>query len=350
MIFNCNDDDLKKIGFIDKNEIFNYVTERQIFELVFGFQPKEFDYVTSPFRKDNNAGCWFEYNNLSNKLNFIDFGSQIYNKDKKVISLDCFEAVKIYYNLPNFYKTLEFIKNKLILGKKLKIIQFKKTIKKNHKKKVEINIETRPFDSRDKVFWMQYGISKQQLINDNVFPVKKIFIKHSRKGDFSKRVYDICYAYTQFENNKKKLYRPYQKGKYRFLSTCSKNDIGGIKSLCNHNDKLIITKSYKDYRVLKNQNLHAVWFQNEGMVPDENILFDLCKRFNHISVFYDNDSTGIKESERLSKIINSYFSYKSKPIYLPISLLYKNVKDPSDFYVKYGKELLIQFLNENKLL
>ena len=34
-------------------------TEEDIFELVFKFKPKEFDYVKSPFRKDDSAGCWF---------------------------------------------------------------------------------------------------------------------------------------------------------------------------------------------------------------------------------------------------------------------------------------------------
>ena len=50
MIFNYSEDE--KRGFIDKDDILKYVSEEDIFELVFGFKPKEFDYVTSPFRND----------------------------------------------------------------------------------------------------------------------------------------------------------------------------------------------------------------------------------------------------------------------------------------------------------
>ena len=102
-------------GYIDKEKILNLVTEEQIFSLVFGYEPEEFDRVVAPYRQDNNPGCWFE-RDINNKLCLRDFA---YGKKP----LDCFETVKITYGLDNFYSVLEFIHKHLIQGKKLKPLE-----------------------------------------------------------------------------------------------------------------------------------------------------------------------------------------------------------------------------------
>lgn len=347
-----NNDNIGKRGFIDKNKILEYVTEEQIFELVFGFQPKEFDYVTSPFREDEDAGCWFEYS-PSGKLKFVDFGSQIYIRDIKMINIDCFDAVQIYFKTKNLYETLEYIKSRLILGKDVELIPVKtkkrQTIRKK-KKKVEIFIQTREFDGRDRQFWEKYGINRKQLVEDKVFAVKRFSMTNTRSGDIRVRTYDICYAYTNFKEGKKKLYRPYQKGKYKFLTNCGSNEIGGINSLPEKGTNLIISKSYKDYRVLKNQGLTVIWFQNEGMIPSKELLMDLCQRFTYITVFFDNDKTGVETSKKVAEVLNSYVPNKAGAMYLPIDLLVSGIKDPSDFIERYGQNKLKQFLSKRKLI
>lgn len=344
MIFNYSENE--KRGFIDKDDILKYVSEEDIFELVFGFKPKEFDYVISPFRKDNSAGCWFQYY-PSGKLKFTDFGSQIYIRGVKMINIDCFDAVQFYFKLGGLYKTLQFIKKHLIDGKDLPKMEYILNEKKIEKRKVKILFDIRDFDIRDEMFWKKYGISKQNLIDDKVFPIKRFKVVNSKKGDFSSRIYDICYAYTDFEDGRKKLYRPYQKGKGKFLSTCNQNDIGGFNHLPKFGNKLIITKSYKDYRVLKNQELNVVWFQNEGMIPTNDYLLPLCKRFDNIVIFFDNDNTGKEVGEKISNLINSHFPGKSKFIHLPDELLESKIKDPSDLIHKKGLQVLIEFLNNN---
>ena len=81
-------DNLERRGFIDKNKILEYVSEKQIYALVFGFEPEEFQYVTSPLRVDNNAGCWFETTEFG--LVFRDF---TYGKRP----MDCFNVVQAYF-------------------------------------------------------------------------------------------------------------------------------------------------------------------------------------------------------------------------------------------------------------
>ena len=342
-------DNIEKRGFIDKEDILKYVSEEDIFEMVFNFKPKEYDYVTSPFRQDDNAGCWFEYS-TTGKLKFKDFGSQIFIRGKKMINIDCFDAVQVYYNLPNLYKTILFIKKHLIDGKELPERKNVDIQVERQKKEVKIQFEARDFDERDAFYWKKYGISRQNLIDDKVFAVKRFKILNGKFGDFSTRTYDSCYAYTEFEDSRKKLYRPHQKGKNRFITTCNQNDIGGINILPEFGDTLIITKSYKDWRVLKNQGLTSVWFQNEGMIPTNEVLLPLCKRFKYVIVFFDNDKTGIESSQKIENHINSYFPGKCFAKWIDVEFLSQNITDPSDFIHKKGEKELKSLLNQMNIL
>lgn len=332
-------------GFIDKNQILEYVSEKQIFGLVFKQEPVIYQYITSPFRKDSNPGCWFEYSPRG-ALRFVDFANNKIINGIKMNNIDCFDAVQIYYKLGNFYKTLEFIKEKLIDEKDVK--PKARIIKPTTKREIEIYIEARDFDSRDRRFWSRYGISRQNLVNDNVFAVKRFKMLNTRGGDILKRVYDPCYAYTKFKDNRKKLYRPFKKGKGKFLTNCSANDIGGIDSVDKGARQLLISKSYKDWRVLKNTGLNCVWFQNEGMIPSDEILVSLCKNYDDIVVFFDNDEAGITASMKVANSINRFFPFRARPLYLPEHLnLERKISDPSDMYYRMGIKNLEQFLKEN---
>lgn len=347
-MYNKSDDNIIRNGFIDKDLIFKYVSEEDIFEMVFRFKPKEFDYVTSPFRKDRHADCWFQYY-PSGKLKFVDFGSQIYIHGKKMINIDCFDAVQIFFNLTNLYNTLKFIKTHLIEGKELPK-RDKISFIEREKKQTKILFEYREFDNRDASYYKRYEISRQNLIDDKVFGVKRYKILNSKTGDYSSRTYDLCYAHTDFQEGRLKLHRPQQTGKNRFLTTCNQNDIYGIKSLTAFGNLLVIKKSYKDYRIIKNQGLNTIAFQNEGMIPSNDILLPLCKRFKWIVVFFDNDPTGIEAAVKVVTHINSYFPGKARPLHLDTDLLKYNITDPGDLIWKKGKPILTQFLKQNNLL
>lgn len=350
MVFNSDNNDLER-GFINKDKLLQYVSEEDIFELVFGYKPIPYDYVTSPLRKDNNPGCYFDFR-PNGRLCFVDFGGNIRINGRDMVNIDCFDAVQLYYNFTNLYSTLEFIYKKLILGSNIKRQPKINNIKRQpkRKKKTEILITTRTLQKKDQLYWEEYGITKQNLIEDNVFPITGYTVKNGKNGDYHRRIYDLCYAYTDFEEGRKKIYRPYQKGKNKFLTNCKASDVGGINKLSFAGHNLVISKSYKDYRVLKNLGLDVVWFQNEGMFPEESLLKSLCMTFDYVTVFFDNDETGIKTATKLVDLINSYYSGKAEKIYLPTSLLKHNVKDPSDFYKKYNEKLLIRFLKEKNLL
>lgn len=337
-------DDIEVRNFLDKNKILEIVDEESIFEMVFGFRPKEFEYITSPFRDDSKPGCWFEYS-ISGKLKFVDWASNYVLNGAKIVSIDCFDAVKLHYNLSNFYETLEFIYKHLIEGKEITERQTpKKKAEKREKTPTTIHVETREFNQRDAQFWKKYGISSANLREDKVFAVKKYQILNSKSSGKIINTFGLSYAYTDFEDDKKKIYSPYASKIGKFITNCGKDDVGGVSSLPEEGDKLIISKSYKDYRVLRNQGYNAVWFQNEGMFPTPFTLLPILFGFKEIIVFFDNDRAGIDSSKRLVEYIKGLDRTLSvREISLPII---PGIKDPSDFIHKKGKEKLNEFLKK----
>lgn len=338
-------DNIERRGFIDKDDILSYVTEEQIFEMVFGFQPEEYDYVTSPFREDNSPGCWFSYS-TSGSLRFTDFGNHATINGIKMNNIDCFNAVQVHFKLKNLYLVLEFIQKHLIMGKQLLKKEGVKHTKKV-KKRATIHFKARPFEGRDKRYWQKYNITSQQLIEDKVFPISAYSAIDGNHVDFATKVFDLGYAYTKFKSGNRKIYRPQQKSKQKFFTNCTADDIGGLDVLAESGELLLITKSYKDWRVLKNQECDTVWFQNEGMIPSLEILDDLCRRFTTILIFFDNDRAGIEAAIKLTKHINYYYPKKSFYIHLEVEI---NVTDPSDLVAKHGEVQLTQFLSANNII
>lgn len=338
--FTHTTDEIGELGYINKKKLLEYVTEEDIFELVFKFKPTEFDYVTSPVRVDNNPGCWFEVDVTTGKLMFRDFGEG----DRP---LDCFDIVKRYYNLPNFYKTLDFVKKALIDGKQIEhdIKTYISTPKRQitTKKRVTILVKTKPFNENDRKFWQPFEITKDQLIEDKVFPISMFKMLGTKKGDLNINTPKPSYVYTDFEDGMKKVYQPYSK-KHKFSTNCTENAVGGINKLVPFGRQLVITKSYKDYRVLKNQGLNVIWFQNEGMIPSMNIILNLVERFDKIIIFFDNDNTGLEASDKVVNLINNIVPNKVRKVCLGEDLYKKNITDPADLMKQRGKNALTEFL------
>jgi hypothetical protein len=104
-------------------------------------------------------------------------------------------------------------------------------------------------------------------------------------------------------------------------------------------DTLYITKSYKDWRVLTNLGKDAIYFQNEGMLPDISILSMYISVFNQVIVLFDNDKAGIPASNKVVKYINNHYSSKAISVVLPF-----DEKDPADIIKAGKKQELINFL------
>lgn len=329
---------------LSPEQILSIVSEKDIFHLFI----KE-EIITdkgalykAPYRNDEHPDCYFE--EFDNKLYFVDFADIPQSKN-------CFSFIQKCTNL-NFRDSLQYIIKHLNLGKGNNPIREETTLKENKvvevrkiKKDRVITFLPRKFNYKDMKFWSQYEISRQNLEEDKVIPID-LYKSTSRKGEpFVIKPLDIMYAYTDFDNNKVKIYRPYGNKEEKWFTNCTQNDIGNVDNLPISGDQLIISKSYKDCRVLRNQGLNVVWFQNEGMIPAPTLLVSLCKRFKSIIVWFDNDKAGIKSAKLVVSHINSLFPGKAKAIHLE-----GEQKDPSDYLAKKGKKELLKFLKEKQLI
>ena len=86
------------------------------------------------------------------------------------------------------------------------------------------------------------------------------------------------------------------------------------------------------------------------MIPKPTILKSLCKRFDKIIIWFDNDEAGIKAAKLVASHINSLYPGKVRVIYLDTLYLEEGIKDPSDLIAKKGKEELLLFMKNKKLL
>ena len=294
----------------------------------------------APYRIDKKAGCYFQYYN--NILFFIDFANT-------PTHFTCFQLWSIMYDID-----LSLVPEAIfysIKAQKITKTQAQKKLNNNRvslpKKDTKITIIDKPFNLEDKKYWQQYGITSKQLIEDKVLSVLAFKIESTKI--FCQRPYKICYAYTDFENNKKKIYQPYANKSNKWFTNCGKNDIGKVNNI-NIPDQqsiLIITKSYKDCRVLSNFGFTSIWFQNEGMFPDDEILYPILKQFDSSIIFFDNDARGISASAALKQKIQK-LELKTDFIMLPESLLNQSIKDISDLYAAKGQSEVQQFLNKKK--
>jgi hypothetical protein len=330
-------------GVPTKKEVLKLISQEEIYFLATGIQPEEGKYFCSPFREDNNPGCFFSYAQ-DNILYLCDYATNRKIKNIKLKYVNCFDAVILAKNLKNIAEALRYIYNTMCEDKVRntvpELVRNTGTIFKS------ITPYVRCFEERDKKYWSQYYITSENLIQDKILPLKAYSFYHSKKGTFSSFVNnELAYCYCDFPSNNKKIYFPERtktSNKNRFISTCTENDIGGLSLLPVIGNRLVITKSYKDWRVLKNNGLDTVWFQNEGCIPEE--LSKLAKRFDEIVIFYDNDLPGIEASSKLSGIIKSYDLCQVSEIKVPEGI--RTVKDPADFI----KHNIIDFKNFLKLV
>ena len=308
---------------LTKEEIFLKVNQEEIFKHVFGnFQTGE--YIQSPFRNDDSPGCWIQWHN--GKLYFTDFASST-----RTVNLDMIGVIQLKYNL-SFKEAIDFIAN-FRCSNEPEYPKYNKVFSNTNSTLIEFC--PKPFDDYHKTYWSQYEITSSQLIQDNIFATKWYKIKDSIFYPFpAETTYAISYPMDEV-----KICRPKVKANKWFTNT-TKNTIGGTKSLPFLDKNLIISKSYKDWRVLTNLGFNVIYFQNEGMFPDMENLDIYIRMFDNVYVLFDNDKTGIEASKKLTDYINSEYSDKSQSLLLPTTQ-----KDPADAIKEGNKEQLINYLN-----
>lgn len=329
---------------ITKSDLVNRFGEENIFRYYFG------DFIvgkaySSYFSKDGVPSTGFYYNKhgsliyndfrTAEKLDFVKFV-------QKDLGLDYYEAlhqIAVDFNLVK--AGVKTYNKEFVLRKKRKI---------KPKTKPIFTIKIKDFSKEELNFWQQYYITKEELITNNIVSVE--WFKINSEVIFPD---SMCFAYIMDgENGDKycKIYTPF--GKFKWYSNVPLDAVQGLNKLERKSDTLIITKSLKDYIVLKKYFTDVIYTQNESKAALKATVIRVLKRYyKNIIVWYDMDKPGIKAANYYFKTHNfkPVFTSITKNIWQSIMNAKKyNTKDPSDFIKAHGKESFEKYLKYIKLI
>jgi hypothetical protein len=314
---------------ISEAQIFGFILQQ---EIIIGKRV-----YRSPFRIDDDPGCRIVP--YGGKLWFEDFASGHPPRD-------CFNMVRDFYGV-NHQESIQIVCKHFLLSSDLSeytpvpIAKYEDS----PRAKTQIPYQTRNWEKRDQTYWSKYLITKQQLEEDGVKPLRNYgIVNRDGKLDLFSP-YDITYLYNF--NPRYKIYRPENSNSdYRFITNCDQNDIGNLSKISIFGEDLTIGKSYKDHRVLKNalETNNVIWTQNEVVIPDDEILIDLSVRFKKINILYDNDKQGKEGGTKLEQaFLRVNPEANINKVFLPLRGKYSH-KDPAQFVNKEGMKELKEVL------
>jgi len=307
---------------LPKEYVLNSINEYEVFSYYMGFKPEFKKLYTSPFRKDTRP---------SFSLFIAKNGHILYKDFGTGETGDCFKFIK---TLNSLQSTSEAVKEiyKIFILNNTQPYQKKKYDIANYESSKVIGINKMPFNLEGIEYWKSYGISMEILNKYEVNQVSKVFINGILKDYYIKG--NPIFSYTIYD--KLKIYKPFDTV-YKFYTDCNKYYIQGWKQMDYTKDYIIITKSLKDVMLLYSLGYNAIALNGEGFKIPDNILSILKSTFKKIIIFYDRDRTGIINTRKLVKDNKFDFMFIPKK--------YK-VKDITDFYKKYNKELTINLLSK----
>lgn len=286
----------------------------------------------SPFRKETSPSFLIYYAN--DKLKWKDFG--------KTSGETGGDAIQFVRELPNHVgKPFEILIDEIYktVSKRNNKIQAQRIRKYNINTDIKFSIRKK-WKQSELDYWMQYGITLATLSLFNVLPATKIWVNgllHHLSTDA-----DPIFLYRYGPNNIKS-YRPYAPDRSDKWRSKNINDvIQGFDQLPWIGELVIITSSLKDVMMFYELGIPAIALNSETSILKEELVILLRKRFKRIIVNYDNDPTGVASSIK--------YSNKYNLEYWNVPLKYKNCTDPSDLFLKYGLNILIDELKQRTIL
>ena len=282
--------------------------------------------MLSPFRNESNPSFIVRASN-DGKLYHKDYADDNY-------SGDCVGLVMQLFSL-SFRDALRKITNDFHgINESLKKVDKIDSIKPSTPK--EIKVEIRDFNTLDFIYWEQYGVTHQDLIDENIYSVSRFWMD----GKEFRAFYELCFGY-RFEDGWK-IYFP-ERTDFKWFSSIPNNVIEGWSNVQDF-DYLIITKSRKDRLVLSKLSKNVVNAQNESRSLLTKEHQEMFKSFKKIYVFFDADEPGVKACKKITTEMG--WNYVNTPRYL----LPQGIKDPAEWVKQQGQEPLLQFLKQKKVL
>lgn len=320
---------------LTKSKIFSKITDEQLFTVYFG----EFDLnksYRSPFREDKRPSTGFfissqgrlVYNDFTTgeKLDAIDFAGKL----KGLSGVKLLRAV-----LEDFgFKNADDFHAAAVIDPEIKAAR-------KEKKEKLITFDFDKWNESNLEYWKQYSITKEELVENRVYPVKNVYVNRFQLADSEHNRY--VYLIPHGKEIYSKVYTPLC-SEYKWLGNIPLAVPFGLDTLPYKSDTLIITKAAKERMILKKFFTDVIAVQNEslGALPQELIEF-LRTKYKRIIVWFDNDETGLRACEEFANL-------GFETMHFAESMYEKGVKDIGDFVVKYGIENFEKYLKWKKLI
>jgi hypothetical protein len=289
--------------------------------------------ISSPFRPDEDPsfrikvgtdGSLFhkDYGDARKAGNCINFVQQLYGISYK----EAIEKIENDFGIKKSGKHFERI-----------ISEFQKPENLTPKEPDVFEVVTRPFTKEELAYWKQYEITESELKANDVYSIKELYKNGQLKEDHNLR---FAYHYDPFW----KIYRPYVDKKWKWIWNNTPNDrMYGLENVKGR-DKVIVTKSHKDYLVLSSIYPYVCGTQNESEVAINQTNLELLQKCKEVYIIFDNDAAGV----RSCKFYNQYgFKYWNVP-----QKYYQETKskDPSDLVKNYGLKELVKLLKDKRII
>lgn len=329
--------DFSKIENIDLSteSILSKISDAEIFTYYFG--PFKMNKVyQAKHRKDRSPSVGF-YLNVNNDIILNDFATgekfNCFNYVQKITGLkfkDVLEKIAKDFGIING-STRKVSKEISIAAS-----QIDKTKEKKYKK---IQFLKDSWKKKYLDYWNIFGITKEELIVNNVYPVKKVFV-----DKLEYLIYRETLTFALHEPSiGVKIYCP-KSNDVKFITNIPINVPFGLNDLDFSDDTIIVSKSKKDQIILKKFFKNVIATQNESIQAINDETLSIINKFKNKVLFWDADKTGIEMA--------SYF--KEQGLYsitTPLEEYEKNkIKDPGDFVTFYGLDFFQDFLKKDELL
>lgn len=326
--------------------------DRNIFNYYFGQDLELGRSYKSVFRKDDRPSTGFYVN---------EKGSIIYNDLTTGKKYDFVSFVMALFGL-TFYEAIQHIAKDFGLIEGATNYQKKPIINpiehNKPKEKAPIIVQTRPFTQKDLQFWKQFSITKQELIQNNIFSVAAYESNNTEKTYVIKtKPTEIRFAYLFKDDEGSgffKIYTPYSKD-FKWVGNVPLSLVFGLDKLNYNAGTLILTKSVKDCIVLRKFGLEVIGLQNESPQSiTEEMLFILKSTYSTIYTWFDSDKPGMKAANYYRKTYDIkpiFILNKNMSIWQNLTIAKKSqIKDPSDLVKQFGIEALAKYLKHINLL
>jgi len=294
----------------------------------------------SPFHIDEHPS--FMIGNRSGSLTFADYA----DLSKRG---DCFTFVKMLFNMTSMNDVLMKIDKDFGLGlsgretntEEYKLIRAEyKQPEELGKRYSHIQVVTRPFTKEELAFWNEYHQDIQDLRDNNVFSIKKVYLN---KQLFSLKETEMRFGY--YYDGHWKIYRPHSERMRKWVpNNVPITTMEGLENIrgCEYS---FINKSKKDHMVVKKLVASSCAVQNEGIscFTEENVKY-LKDNSKRQLLSFDSDVAGVANSQQITKVFD--FGY----INVPREYLKDNIKDWAELAKVKGMATLERIFKEKGLI